>query len=295
MSYFQAIILGIIQGQTEFLPISSSGHLALMQKVMDLPGDATMEFFDVAVHLGTLAAIALVLCRRVGRLVVGSFKLAWWAVTLGRPGPLSNDNDRKLALFVLVATLPTMVIGLGFKKLTLGDVSVYNSAKASLLWLGVAFALTGGWLWFTNRRNPGPCRLPELTVWDALLLGVAQGAAVAPGISRSGSTIGLLLLRRTERDTAGELAFVVAVPAIVGAFILNLHEVFFTETAHAIDASALTGPAIIGGLTSFMVGLVSLLVLLAVVRRGRLHGFAWYVWALALVCLVVGAIGRFAA
>jgi undecaprenyl-diphosphatase len=324
LEYWKAIVLGIVQGLTEFLPISSSGHLALGQKLFGAFDKTMLDFFDVSVHVGTLAAIALVFYRQVGEFIVGCFGIVGWAARLGRGGRFVDDARRRLAGLVILATIPTVMIALVFKAdlfeekptpapaertqqdegLVTGTgpaigeapaaepakTDLYNVVKDNLPLIAAGLTFTGVWLVVTTRRAGGSRRIAELTWIDMLILGAMQGLAVWPGISRSGSTIGLLLFRGAERETAGRLAFIVAIPAIVGAFMLNTKDLVTSGVLENPDIRASIGPVIVGGVFAFGTGLVALVWLLRVVQSGKLSYFAWYCWALAAICMAIWGI-----
>lgn len=260
MDYSQAVILGMVQGLTEFLPVSSSGHLVLGQRLLGLHEPQLL--FDVAVHVGTLAAVLVVFWRDIWSMVRG----LWATDEEGRRG-------RKLIMLVAAASVPTAIMGLAFK-------DYFESMFASLAAVGVALLITGCLLMVTTRAkgrgldtvNTGPIR--------ALVMGVAQGMAITPGISRSGATIATGLLLGLDREFAARLSFVMSIPAILGALLL--------QVLHIDDGSAATAalPVMVaGGLTAALVGWAALQFLLKIVRQGRLYLFSYYCWALGLTAL----------
>ncbi len=272
LTYANAILLGILQGATEFLPISSSGHLALVQHWLRLKAESdAMLAFDVAVHLGTVLAVIAVfalpfasfLRRLVAELRPGfdGRRAAWLIVALG-----------------VVASIPTAVIGLFFK-------GQLQAAFGKPMWIAAALAVTGALLWST-RDIPHPRRgWRRFGWWRALLIGTGQGIAIMPGISRSGTTISLALLVGIKRRWAGEFSFFIAIPAICGAAVLEAADV--AKAAGPAAMQLVNGPLLVGTAAAAVVGYVALRILLFAVRRARLHYFAWYCWSLAIVVLLV--------
>jgi undecaprenyl-diphosphatase len=266
LDYFRAIILGVIQGLTEFLPISSSGHLAIVQDWFALPPDSPeMLLFDVSVHLGTVIAVVVVFAREIAayarRLVVEI-----------SPTAKGRRHAWRFALLGVAASLPTAVIGLMFK-------DSFERAFADQQIIGVCLGITAGLLWSTTLVRRGRRGWRTFGIPRAVIVGVAQGLAILPGISRSGSTICTASLLGLRRRWAGEFSFFIAVPAICGAALLKLRD---TYALPPDEISALPwGPILVGALVSLIVGVFALIALLRIVRRARLHLFAPY-------CLILG-------
>lgn len=264
--FLKAALLGIIQGLTEFLPVSSSGHLAIAQAWLDLDAASLpMLLFDVFAHLGTLVAVLIVFRRQI----------ILFSRRLRRETSRSFAGDRvayRIALLAIAACVPTAVIGLAFK-------DRFEEAFGNQMWIGVALACTGAIL-FVTRWLPRPKRgWRRFTWWQAGLVGIAQGIAIMPGISRSGATICVALMLGLRRRWAGEFSFLIAVPAILGATVLKIVDSFQSV---AVDGQSIGwGPIAVGGLLSFVTGVAALMCLLAVVRRARLHYFAIYCWLIS--------------
>lgn len=258
MSTIQSVFLGFLQGVAEFLPVSSSGHLAVFQSFMKL--DPPL-LYDILLHCATLLAVVLVFRKAVWKLLKGFFR------TLFKKGDNEDKVYFKAAVIILIATALTVAIGFPLEKLELK-----NSPKIiSVLFLFTALVL------FLSKKFAGKRKYKDLNWKDGITLGIAQGIAVLPGISRSGMTISASLFRGISRDAAGELSFLLSIPAILGAMILDLKD--FTEMSSAISVPAL----ILGMLTAFAVGLVSLLLLLKLVRKGKLHYFGFYLVPFAIL------------
>ena len=273
MSFWQAVALGALQGVTEFLPVSSSGHLVLLRGVLRV-GEVPL-LFDVLLHLATLAATAVVFRVRLGRLVAAG-------VDLLRP-PVRrrcSPADRRLVLLLLLCTVVTGGIGVAFRSFGLPR---EPRLVAVMLLVTAALLLAARWLRGASEPRaeaaPGAGWQPR---WPwALLVGAVQGLAVIPGISRSGATIAAGVLAGADRETAAEFSFLASVPAILGAVLVSLPELSTLETAVAAPALA-AGMAV-----SFAAGWLALTVLLRIVRRGRLHLFALYLVPAGIVGLIV--------
>ena len=271
LDYFQSIILGVLQGVTEFLPVSSSGHLALVQDWMQLePESPEMLLFDVAVHVGTLVAVAAVFATTFMKFIarlrselgggMAGRRTAWRILGLG-----------------IVACVPTAVIGLAFK-------DRFESAFGNPKLIALCLLLTGTLLWTTG-RIPRPRRGWRRFGWArALLIGVGQGVAILPGVSRSGTTISLAMLLGIKREWAGEFSFLIAVPAICGAALLTAIKV--VKESHAPMDMIFDGPLFAGTLAATISGFIALRCLMAAVRRAKFHYFCYYCWLLGLVVLV---------
>lgn len=252
MTFFQALLLGLIQGLTEFLPVSSSGHLAITQHF--LPGFKQPGLlFDVLLHFGTMLAVAIYFRRELVRLA-----LAWF-----RPGA-EAQTDRRILTLLLLASLPTAVIGLSFK-------DFFEQSFDNLPLIAAMLVVTGTLLFLSERfRKPG--RTEEaLTFSDALVVGIVQGLAIIPGISRSGSTIAALLLKGVDGETAARFSFLLALPAVAGATLLQLRHLEQLPGTEAL-------PYLAGTVTAFVVGLAAIHMLMLVVKRKRLTFFAVYCW-----------------
>jgi undecaprenyl-diphosphatase len=254
-----AAILGVVQGVTEFLPVSSSGHLVLFQSHLPVMGDHVA--FDLGLHLGTLLPVLAIYRKDIAGILNDAFRGegSW----LSRPGI-------RLMLMVVVGSIPTAAIGLAFE-------DVFEAMFSDTLSVGVAFAVTGTLLWFTRRARTGSTTETTMSIGQALAIGTIQGLAITPGISRSGSTIALALFLGLDREAAARYSFLLSIPAIVGAFILKAPDL---ETA-----GAAWQPLVIGFITAAVTGYFALHLLLRFVRSGNLDRFAWYLWPLAAVAI----------
>jgi undecaprenyl-diphosphatase len=252
MTLLQAVLLGLIQGLTEFLPVSSSGHLAIAQHF--LPGfDQPGLLFDVLLHLGTMLAVALYFRRELGNLLSSPFR--------------QGDEARlyrRLLLLLLAGSVPTAIIGLTFK-------DFFEGLFENIPLVALMLLVTGTLLFVSEKFRRGSRREGQLTLFDALVVGTVQGGAIIPGISRSGSTIAALLLRGVDGETAARFSFLLALPAVLGAALLSLR--------HLQQVTAADLPLYLAGTgVAFAAGMLSIHCLMAVIRRRRLFAFAVYCW-----------------
>jgi len=240
---FKYVILGVVQGLTEFLPVSSSGHLVLMQRILGLKGEEVA--LSLVLHLGTLAAVILFFLKDIK----AAFK---------------NKNT---IYFILVATFITGVIGFLGKDFFEGLFSSPKLVMFSLTITGIILILT--------RYVPGKGR-EEVTVKDSIILGLSQALAIVPGISRSGVTISTLLFRKIDREISFRLSFLVSIPLIIGAFVLEIRSVN--------EAFGQNIPGYLAGFISSLVsGLLALILLKFVIRKARFHLFGYYCILIAVI------------
>ena len=274
MNYTEAILLGIIQGLTEFLPVSSSGHLVLFQHLFGLK-EAEL-FFDVCVHLGTLLAVIIVFRQEIKNIIFAMMRL------LSSTGPkksalqkIESDPDLKLALLIVIGSIPTAVLGLMFH-------NIADRLFSSPFFTGLMLMVTGLLLWLTRRANTGAggTNIEGFSRTKAFVIGIVQGLAIIPGISRSGSTISIGLLLGINRETAARYSFLLSIPAIVGAGLLSLKD-SLSETDPVIWLS------LWGAAAAALVGYTALKVLLGLVKKGHLHLFAPYCWLVGILAIIL--------
>jgi len=176
MTIIKAIILGIVQGLTEFLPVSSSGHLAVTQQLLSVPEDRVL-FLTIMLHLGTLLSIFVIYAKDIAMIIVEFLRLIGETIT-GKGFKINNEH-RKLGIYIIVATIPTGLMGI-----FLGD--IFESFYTSTIIIGIALMITGTLLWLAEKSNSGTRSIRDMNVFDALIVGIFQGFAITPGISRSG-------------------------------------------------------------------------------------------------------------
>jgi undecaprenyl-diphosphatase len=260
-----AIWLGIVQGLTEFLPVSSSGHLVIAQHFLpdfEQPGLT----FDVVVHLGTLGAVLLYLRREVSLVLSGL-----------KPGEM-GASGRKLIGLLVVGTLPAVVAALAFQ-------DAIEASFENLATVGISLGVTGLWLLFTSRYTSGARTLDRLAAKDALIVGLCQSAALVPGISRSGSTIGAGLAQGLTHGTAARFSFLLSVPAILGAAVFNLKD------AATVSVDLWLGYAA-GFSAAFAIGYLAIGIVIKFLESQRFHLFGYYCLALGGAVLVYVALGN---
>ena len=261
-----ATFLGVVQGLTEFLPVSSSGHLAVLQELWIWAGGDPTLFdeqvaFNLVLHVGTLLPVLIMYRADIGAVVSDVRGEGPW---LSRPG-------LRLGAWVVVGTIPTGIIGLALK-------DVFEQLFGSIGMVGVAFALTGALLYRTRSLPAGERDISSMTWKHALIIGLAQGFAITPGISRSGTTIAVAIMLGLRRDLAARYSFLLSVPAILGAFVLEARHLDLASS-HAI------APLLVGFVAAALSGWAALVVLLKLVKAGDFSRFAWYLWPLAAVAV----------
>lgn len=258
----EILILAIIQGVTEWLPISSSGHLVIAQEYMGL---SLPVFFDIVLHVGSLLVVLIVFRSDIFKIL-----RAFWRLDF-------KSEEVKLAFYVILGSIPTAIIGFIFKDL-------FESFFNNLIAVGIAFIVTGSFLSVSERTGNHDKPFGYL---DAVLIGAAQGIALIPGISRSGITITAGLLRKVGKKTAFRYSFLLFIPAVVGATIFTAPETENLMTAN-IDYSSM----LLGIVITVVVGYVSLKLLLRIVLREKFHLFAYYCWAIGFLVLLTQVLGR---
>ena len=298
MTLLEAIFMGIIQGLTEFLPVSSSGHLALFKILFGVETETGM-LFDVLLHFGTLVAICAVYYKDVAKLIVEGLnilkngfinlaiffhnaflqiknmfrkeKLSKDALDLGEYHPVANTSYRKFVLLVLVTTIPTGIIGI------IGKDMVEMAAKI-LIVPGICLIITAVLLFVADATKGGEKLPKDITYSNAFIIGIVQGIATLPGISRSGSTIAACLLSGFNRSFAVKYSFIMSIPAILGAMVLELKDLSLVAISAGEIACYVVGMVIAGA-----VGYICIKLMLAVVRNKKFKFFAIY-------CLIIGLI-----
>jgi len=274
MNVIQAIILGIVQGATEFIPVSSSAHLVLVPWALGWSSPGLL--FDTLLHWGTLAAVLAYFWRDWVAIIKGFFdsliRRGPWNASPG--GRLAHPSSR-LAWAVILGTLPAVVLGFLFN-------DFIESLFTSITAVGGFLLVTAAILFAAERLGRPQRPLHKITLTDAVLIGLAQAAAMAPGISRSGATLASGLARGLTRESAARFSFLLGTPAILGAGVLQLVEVLQAEAP-----APAWGAVIPGALTAAIVGYLCIHYLLSYLRRGKLYVFAAYCGVLGLVVILV--------
>lgn len=255
MSIIQAAILGIIQGLTEFLPVSSSGHLTLFQKIFGLE-EVTMSF-DIILHVATLIAVFICYREDIWRLVKNPFQ--------------------KTTYLLVVATIPTVLAALLF-----GDIIDQTFGTGN--YIGINFMITAAILLYADTRKKGFKKIKDMAYSDAVVIGVMQGIAICPAISRSGMTISGALARNLNRNSAARFSFLLSIPAILGAMTLTLKDIVTGGDPGLAEIGAL--PIIVGFIFAAVSGFLAIKFMISVVNRGKLKYFSLYVFILGILLTI---------
>ena len=271
MGPFQAVILGIIQGLTEFLPVSSSGHLVLLQNLFGLQEPQLL--FDISLHVGTLIAVCVVFFNELRAIFLMLIRLPKLIRASGGLKPVFADNEEfRMAALIVIGSIPTAILGFMFHR--------FADYIFGAIWIvGLMLIVTGILLWFTRRLPLEGRLLPQVSSKDAFVIGLVQGVAIMPGISRSGSTISVALFLGVSREIAGRYSFLLSIPAILGALLLD-----FGSSLHQTSISGTT--ILLGTATAGIVGFAALKLLLRIVKQGQLYCFAPYCWFIGATALI---------
>lgn len=283
MSLIEAIFMGIIQGLTEFLPVSSSGHLAIFKNIFEVNTD-TGILFDILLHLGTLVAVFVVYHKDIFRMIAEGVGLIGDACcnigvffqNRGRKKKIPyrkviRNGYRKFDMLVIVSTIPTAVIGYVAQDLV--------EAASELLFIpGICLIVTAVLLFISDRIKDGNKTPKNVTYTNAFAIGICQGVATLPGLSRSGTTIAACVISGFDRNFAVKYSFIMSIPAILGAAVLQLKDIGSIQvTAPEV------GYYIVGTVIAALVGFICMKTLLVIVRKKKFTYFAIY-------CLLVGAV-----
>lgn len=285
MTIFESILLGIVQGITEFLPVSSSGHLAILQNVFKVETNDSM-LFDIMLHLGTLAAIFVVYHKDIWKMIL---EVLYMAADIGsnmktfvlnkihktslKYKKIVNNSYRKFVVLILISTVPTGVIGV------LGR-DLITAASGTLLIPGICLLITGVLLLMADLAQDGRALPKNVSCRTGLIIGAAQGLATLPGLSRSGTTITACILCGLDRKFAVKYSFILSIPAVLGAAVLEIRDVI-AEPA----AVSQIGIYAIGMVFAAVVGYVCIKTMLVVVRSKKFKYFSWYCFAVGAVAI----------
>ncbi len=265
MTWIEAVILGIVQGLTEFLPVSSSGHIVLGEALLQT-GSADNLAFTVVVHFATVLSTLIV------------FRKSIWKILSGLR-PEWNYSSRFLT-HILISMIPVAIAGLFFKD----EVEALFQGRTMLV--GFMLLITGSLLLLTSRAGKGK---RKITTPGALLIGISQALAVIPGISRSGATISTALLLGVDREKAAEFSFLMVIPPILGIMLLDLKDIM--ELSAAGSAGISSTALFAGFLAAFLTGLAACSWMISIVKKGRISYFAYYCFAIGIIAIAVTCIG----
>ena len=257
MDTLQAILLGIVQGITEFLPVSSSGHLQIAKELLGVELENNITF-DVTLHAATVLSTIVVLWQELWRLVKGCFSRRF-------------TEEQAYVLKVILSMIPAGVVGVLFA-------DQIEALFSSLLFVGLMLLLTSALLSFAYYAKPR--QKSEISYRDAFIIGIAQAAATMPGLSRSGSTIATGLLLGNEKSSVAHFSFIMVIPVILGKMLLDI--LSGEMAAMAVPTEALVS----GFLAAFISGALACKFMIEIVKRGKLIWFALYCAIVGLICLI---------
>lgn len=284
MSLFESCIMGIVQGLTEFLPVSSSGHLAIFKHILNINTD-TGILFDILLHFGTLIAVFVAYFEDIKKLIIEGCQLIWDCIMncviffKNRAGKgeiipyrkVVSTSYRRFVMLVILSTIPTGLIG------ALAS-DIIETASATLIVPGIGLLITATLLFIADGVTPGKKTAKTVSYKNSFLLGVCQGIATIPGISRSGTTITACLLSGFDKSFAVKYSFIMSIPAILGATVLELKDV-----GDLSISAGQWGNYIVGMIVSAVVGFICIKTMLVVVRKKKFKMFSIY-------CAVAGSI-----
>lgn len=287
MDIFKAIVLGIVQGATEFLPVSSSGHLSVAQHILGVNTEAGI-LFDLMLHVGTLAAVFFTFRSLIGRLICEFFHMIGDLFT-GKFRWSKMSHDRRMVMMLIIGLLPLLLFFLPLPG-TDGNLKDFMESfyeDSSILVEGFCFLFTGVLLMIAHvsSKHASGARYQnkeDLTVGNALVIGAFQGVATLPGVSRSGSTLAAGLFCGLDKQTTLDYSFILGIPAILGASLLQVKD------AVAEKASVEILPLLIGIVVSAVVGFFAIKLLKLILKKDRLNVFAIYCMVLGAACVIIG-------
>ena len=276
MTYLEAIILGLVQGIAEFLPISSSGHLKLFEKLLGLPNVETdYILFDVLLHFGTLVAVLIVYHRVIADLLREALTMVH--IRTPRAGETPDRPKRRMIALLIASLLPLFLI------LPVKD--AMEKLGSSYLFIGIMLMITGLVLYMSDHFPKGEKTEKEMTLWDALLVGLAQALAVFPGLSRSGMTISVGTARGLDRSYAVQFSFLMSIPTILAAVVLQI-----ADAARAGVDPSLLPKYLVGVVVAAASGVGAMRLLQYIARKSRFGGFAYYCWGAGILSMLLSLI-----
>lgn len=276
MDWLQALILGIVQGLSEYLPISSSGHLEICREILglDLPADKTLQF-DVIVHAATVCSTLVILWPMFSKLCKSFFAF-------------KRDNDFYYVCKILLSCVPVGIVGVFFKD------SVEQFFGNGLFTVGICLCVTAMLLSFAyysgfdrkTKQVVSADKGRDISWWDAFIIGCSQAIAVLPGLSRSGTTIATGILLGDKRGQVASFSFLMVVLPILGEALLDLKDMLGAETSELASQTVGLVPLIIGFISSFLVGCAACKWMINIVKKGKLIWFALYCLIAGVICII---------
>lgn len=282
MTLLEAIIMGVVQGLTEFLPVSSSGHLVIFGKLLGAQIEGSV-LFEIILHLGTLIAIAIAFYEDIAALILNGLailKNTWvWVLHRVRRSKemapkIIETSYQRFVMLIIVATIPTVILALILENLIL-------QAFSSLVFTGIGLLVTATLLLITMKLPSGNLDEQTVSYKKAILVGIFQGFATFPGVSRSGSTMVAGLLGGMKREFVVKFSFIMSIPAILGAMLLQV-----LDYESSVPLKELILPYGTGMAASALVGFICIKLLLQIVRKGKLHYFAYYCYFIGTLLLL---------
>ena len=275
MEWFEALILGLVQGLTEFLPVSSSGHLAIGQALFGLDDGSSNLAFTVLLHVATVFSTLVILWKEIVWIFKDLFAKQSWRNYSGL-----NDGT-KFAINILISMIPIAIVGFLFKD------TVEEVFGSGLLIVGIMLLVTAGLLAFSHFAKPR--QKENLSGWHAFVIGIAQACAVMPGLSRSGSTIATGLLLGNKKEMLAQFSFLMVIPPILGEALLDTKDIFevgFSQAMSGISPLA----AIVGFLAAFVTGCFACKWMISIVKKSKLIWFAVYCTIVGIIAITFGLI-----
>ena len=285
MSLIEAIIMGIVQGIAEFLPVSSSGHLAIFKHILNIETDTGM-LFDIMLHFGTLVAIFIAFWSDIKELIIGGFGIlgrVLYNVYVALKKVFSKDTNFKKVLktdydrfvmLIIVSTIPTGIAGVLFSDL-------FEKMGESLLITGICLIITAILLYIADHCKVGNITMKDANYKKAGLIGTAQALAISPGISRSGTTITACLLCGFTKEFAVKYSFIMSIPAALGAVVLDIPDLFTSD----IEASLIKN-YVVGTVIAAIIGYICIVTMLKIVKKKKFTGFTIYCSIIGLIAIV---------
>lgn len=278
MSWFQALILGIVQGLTEYLPVSSSGHLTIGNYLFGIDGEANLTF-SVAVHVATVLSTCVILWKEIVWLFKDLFKFQW-------------NEGTKYTVNILISMIPVAIVGFGLKDTV---EAIFNPEVAEarfgngLFIVACCLMVTALLLAFSYWAKPR--QRDHISPWHAFVIGIAQALAVLPGLSRSGSTIATGLLLGNKKERLAQFSFLMVIPPILGEALLDVKDLLLPDAAVAAEEVAMASISpvalIVGFVAAFVVGCMACKWMINIVKKGKLIWFALYCAIVSILCLVL--------
>lgn len=267
MDIIQGIIIGIVQGLTEFLPVSSSAHLVFVQKLLGVESSIA---FDVFLHLGTLIAVLWFFRFDVYKMLSSWFSSLEDIIQGRFREGFYEDPYKRLAWYVILATIPVGIVGVLFE-------DSVDALFAGALYVPAFFLFVTGTILYLSQRMPsGEVNYNTITKKEALFMGLGQACAILPGLSRSGTTIAAGLTIGLDKEFAAKFSFIISIPAILGAFVLQAKDI-----GGALDVNFL--PVILGFIASIVAGYMAIRWMLDLIKNRNLDIFAYYCWAVGII------------